>query len=336
MINNLIKGVNHMKTNNITHKIYHQKNNVKMSIDIRLNDECKNGHADFAITADAKEYYNGRWQDSFCGCCHEEILARYPKLKKFVDLHLSDSNGAPMYAQANGFYHLWDENKTKEERKRITKEYMRCTEAEFKQLAKTKDKEYFHYMIDVLKLPIKWKKEADQAIKELEKLSGQKWDNSYKWVRSNYTSLTTKQKQAVKNKIDSGFYSDRAMKKREEERHKQEIKKQLADIEKDRRQAVEKINVEANLDKWLIEKIEWLKKKDRTHTFLMSFKNSIYYNHSNELCFNWVSYEPRTTQKSFKFFCDNITEKEFQNILPKGINFVLKENDKKVLSFCAK
>ena len=63
------------KTINMKHKIGYtsRDNKLKMTISIRLNDECKNGHADFSITADAKEYYNGRWQDSFGGCCHDEI-----------------------------------------------------------------------------------------------------------------------------------------------------------------------------------------------------------------------------------------------------------------------
>ena len=131
------------KTVDIRHKIFDvSEERLKMTVSIRLNDECKNGHADFSITANAKEYYNGRWQESFGGCCHDEILKRFPKLKMFVNLHLSDSNGFPMYAIENGFYHLWDKTKTKQERKQITKKYLRINEKEFQKLAKIKDKLY--------------------------------------------------------------------------------------------------------------------------------------------------------------------------------------------------
>lgn len=324
-----------MKTNNIKHDIFYisKDKKLKMTISIRLNDECHNGHADFSITADAKELYNGRYQDSFCGCCHDEILKVHPELKQFVNLHLSDQNGVPMYAIENGYYHLWDETKTKAERKKITKDYLRITEDEYIQLSKTKNKLYFRYIVDVLNLPDKWQKEATQAIENLEKLSGQQWDMSHKWERSNYTPITVKEKEMIKNRIVGRYYTAGAIKKREDDNQKQIIEKRISEIKKDLQKENKENRIEANIKIWLIEKIELLKRKDRKQTFLMSEKNSIYYKHSNELNFNWLSYEPQITKDSFKYFCDNITENEFQTILPKNINFILKENDKKVLQF---
>jgi hypothetical protein len=41
-----------------------------------------------------------------CGCLHDEILEHFPSLAALVALHLSDINGKPMHAEANGWYDL--------------------------------------------------------------------------------------------------------------------------------------------------------------------------------------------------------------------------------------
>ena len=62
-------------TNNLKHKIsITEKANCVISI--RLNDECKNGHEDFSITADFWKLERPKTDKNWImgGCCHEEIL----------------------------------------------------------------------------------------------------------------------------------------------------------------------------------------------------------------------------------------------------------------------
>lgn len=40
------------------------------------------------------------------GAAHEELVRCWPELKPLADLHLSDINGVPMHAEANGWYWL--------------------------------------------------------------------------------------------------------------------------------------------------------------------------------------------------------------------------------------
>ena len=56
----------------------------------------------FSLTGDQR--LNSR--EDCCGCIHEVILKHWPELADFVALHLSDIDGVPTYAVANGWYHL--------------------------------------------------------------------------------------------------------------------------------------------------------------------------------------------------------------------------------------
>src|SRR5690606_4043709 len=108
-----------------------------LDISIRLNDECKNGHQDFAITADGYKKGLPKTERNYLygGCCHEEILKAKPEFKIFIDLHLCDYAGVPMHPSANGHYHMKEGfNKTKPntpEFKAEYCEYYRITEVQF-------------------------------------------------------------------------------------------------------------------------------------------------------------------------------------------------------------
>lgn len=62
----------------------------------------------FSLTMEGGRYNTRAAREDIdsCGCNHEEILRRWPRFADLAALHLSDINGEPMHAEANGVYHL--------------------------------------------------------------------------------------------------------------------------------------------------------------------------------------------------------------------------------------
>lgn len=114
----------------------------EINVKILLADDCKNNICDWSITADIYEQRkNGRFVWCAGDCCHEEILKHFPQFKMFVDLHLSNHYGAPMYPVENGFYHITNSSKE------TAINYLRITETEYNLLHQAEDKQYFKYLL---------------------------------------------------------------------------------------------------------------------------------------------------------------------------------------------
>ncbi len=76
----------------------------RLTVFIRHDDSCGNGHNSFAITADLDEKTNGRWRNAAGGCMHDEVERFFPKLKPYIKWHLTSTDG-PMHYLANTTYH---------------------------------------------------------------------------------------------------------------------------------------------------------------------------------------------------------------------------------------
>jgi hypothetical protein len=276
------------------------KEGDNMRIQIRLDDDCKNGHEDFAITADIWQKDCPRTDRYFIsgGCCHEEILKARPDLQIFVNLHLSDSHGAPMFAIENGFYHL--ENSAIE----TARDYIRCTDEEIQLIKKVcKDKIYFQYMLEKLGIPARWKNQANDAIKKLEEMTG-----------GPYTDGTTKRQYVpmgekfaeVDKLVNEGFYSDAAIDARETEKKETAKAKKLTELEGDRDKTIKRAN-----DEFAIKRAVLLAG--------LPLDSFIYYDHTNEGKFNWGSWGKKITQDQLDAFVKGLDLSE----LPAGITFKL-------------
>lgn len=87
--------------------------NIRIDMEARFSDPCKNGHNDFAFTANVWERKprTKRFRWACGGCCHEEIAKYFPEVAKFLPLHLNDGKGRPMYYVANSLYWLKEDMK---------------------------------------------------------------------------------------------------------------------------------------------------------------------------------------------------------------------------------
>jgi len=70
-----------------------------MTVTVRFDDRCRNGHNTFSITSNIRR--NGRWESG--GCQHELIAMRFPELAPFIKWHLCSTDG-PMHYVANTSY----------------------------------------------------------------------------------------------------------------------------------------------------------------------------------------------------------------------------------------
>lgn len=105
-----------------------------------------------------------------------------------------------MYPVENGFYHITNSSKE------TAINYLRITEMEYNLLYQAEDKQYFKYLLYVLGIVERWKRESNEALKKLEELTGQTWENPYKPENERFTlKLTDEERTTITNRINEGF-----------------------------------------------------------------------------------------------------------------------------------
>lgn len=292
----------------------------KTVIKIRLNDECKNGHEDFSLTFIV---YEGD-RDVAGGCNHEHILSLRPDLKPFADLHLSDAEGAPMHAIGNALYWyagtLVDgcgqeyhggsgrNGKTGDQCLKIFLSHIRGTQEDFNaiDLFGPRTAGEMSYILESLGFRARWKKEAKAAIKAMEKMTGQKFKSAA--VRKNWKPLSKEEAELIESRRASGYYTPEAIAARDAE------SKEAAKVKK-----LEKINAEYS------DTVAKATKKRDIALFFASRevddKNVIFYDHVNEVTFNWSTCAKLWSHKEFESFSRTVSSSD----LPEGVTLRFQE-----------
>ncbi len=287
-------------TNNLIYKASKTIGKETIYVTIRLNDECKNGHQDFAITGNLYEADKPKTDKYYIsgGCIHDEIHKFFPEFDIFINLHLCDYEGIPMYAVENGFYHLRNGfNNTKPEDNNFKNEfieYYRLTASQFDVLNTSRNKLQYALYLQNLGILDQWKQEANNAIMILESLTGKRFLIDSK--KTQFNAPTPEAIQAEKEKEISGYYTPEAEQQRELSKRDEIIKK----LEAERDKKINKANDEFTVKKQVL-MIGGKKALD----------NCIYYSHSKQLSFNWRSYDLISTEL--------INKIKAEIILPEGI-----------------
>jgi len=286
------------QSNSLIHTIDTNNNEINMCIKIRLNDECKNGHQDFGITATYWEVGKVRNNRNMIGggCCHDKILKHRPDLQIFVNLHLCDFTGCPMYAVENGFYHLTNGfNNTKPNEANFKAEfcsYYRITAEQFDILAQSENE--LRYAINLQKLGIllQWMDEARQAILLLEQWTGKKFliDS----VKTQYTAPTAKQIADEQAKENAGYYLPSKIQERKDKAIQDAKNAEYSKLIAERDKEIGNANREYEVKKAVLDGG-------------LSLDNFIYYTPTNEGCFNWKNYGEKVTEQQFADFVRNST-----------------------------
>lgn len=231
----------------------------------------------------------------------EDLVEKYINGSSVVTkLHCCDLHGAPSHPVANGMYFVNTDKETAFRYLRLKdeQEYSRL-----KLAAKTKDKNYFSYMLEKTGITKRWRDEADEAIRFLEKLTGYEFEST-KGLSYYMKSLSFDEEQEVERKIAEGLYTEEAI----EEAHRKEVLE--AKLKK-----IEKIKEKAEREERLIRKELEIKLYFAEND--IDGDEPIYYRHTNEVAFNWCrSSRKPWTQEMFDAFMAR-TDK------PEGVKYVL-------------
>lgn len=85
--------------------IRYEGKDAVITVKVRFDDQCGNGHNSFSITGDITTPSSRN--SGVSGCIHDEIAKHFPYLAPFIKWHLCSTDG-PMHYVANTIYHASD------------------------------------------------------------------------------------------------------------------------------------------------------------------------------------------------------------------------------------
>lgn len=153
----------------LNHKESRIKDGIRVSIEIAIN---QSNHTYFSVCGEVHQMTDGRPRLLSGGQCTKEMREFFPEFHDFLNLHLSDLDGKPMYAMENGMYFLEHLHDTSNDysiltiMKHFRISYQEAIELSIMKRDAQKERIESYYP--------RWKQEMNNAIERLEQLCGRK------------------------------------------------------------------------------------------------------------------------------------------------------------------
>jgi hypothetical protein len=177
-------------------------------------------------------------------------------------------------------------------------EYYRLSKDDFFKIYKAESETHFAILLEQNWIFEKWQSEANEAIKLLEKLTGNQFviDST----RTQYHRPEQSKMMAELERLENGYYSEEAKKQRENEKNEADFKK----IEEEEEKEIEKIKKEYTVKKLIFKANP------------KALENTIFYTHNNTIKFNWKDWGFQLSEQDIKEIKTKISDS-----LPVGVLF---------------
>lgn len=273
--------------------------NTFIDVEIGLRYIKENGYSYFYAVGDVYELKRARKKIIPSGCIHEEILKYFPEFKTFVQLHGNSSYGMPMHMISNIKFYI-----DNDEIDAICR-YLGISDVMSKELICWGEEiDYLKYFLEENDIIYHLRSKANKAIKLLEELTNDEFENPDVLVLYDYEPLDNDTREKIKKMHENGYFTmDNVIKRRDEKIKELNLKfleKEKMRLDKEKREIDNEIKV-----------LEYLCDEG------ISLNNHAYLRSVNVLAINlYKNRENAMSEEDYKRFLDSIDYSK----LPKGID----------------
>lgn len=207
---------------NLVYKNKFTDGDLRAEVEVKLYKLKGNEYPYWSVTGIIQKGY-GVELEEICGAIGDRLIEYFPEIEQFERLHLSDGKGIPNWAVINGWYY-----KLTGDREAL-KNNLRLSDEEVNVLMNMPDKDSFRYCIHVSGIEKRWNKESEDAIAELERLSGNKLIVD-EGEEIGQEIMTEEEVKTYEKKISEGYYGSDKMQERENKKKEKEKEIALKDI----------------------------------------------------------------------------------------------------------